>query len=110
MHIQYIKGIKTVLAGQLSRQVDASLTYFDYEPKGQEFRYTLCKELPFISNADSTNMLSINVLDNLTNDSDTHNNKNLQNQEPYCNCIYCTLYISTVWQKFTMKGNYLYKV
>ena len=65
----------------------------DYEPKGQEFGCTLFEELPHVSGTeDSTDTTSINVLDNLTKDNETHDIKTLQKRMCTAN-VYTIPYI-----------------
>ena len=70
LNIQYIKGAYNVLAGCLSRLVDANLTDSDYEFKGQEFGCTLFEDLPpaetkeAVLQPDFTYITSIHVLEN----------------------------------------------
>ena len=62
LSIQYIKGIKNILANCLSCLVATDLTDHDYEPEGQEFGKTLFEGSPPITKTkDSANIFSLDI-------------------------------------------------
>ena len=67
LNIQYIKCTKVILGDYLFRLSDANLTDCNYEPKGEEFGCTQFQDLmPIVITEDSTNSVSVNVLETNT--------------------------------------------
>ena len=110
LHLQYIKGIKSVLADCLSILVGANLTNCYYKPKRPEIWMHPIRDLPLLRTytmpeTEFADSISIYRLED-QNMTELKEISTLQHQDAHSKCIINSMYIPSVNEKFLKYDTY----